>query len=76
MGLSKPSEGKSGNGQGLDMIETGIPEIDVNELKEKIRVEIRKRSAHKYVGKRRTSGFSNGGALDSWLSAMQSELFE
>ena len=76
MGLSKPSEGKSGNRHGLDMIETGIPEIDVNELMEKIRLEIRKPRAHKYVGERRTSGFSHGGTLDSWLSAMQSEPFE
>jgi len=76
MGQSRSSEGKSGNGHGLDMIETGISEIDVNELMEKIRVEIRKRSAHKYVGDRRNSGFSHGGARNSWLSAMQSEPFE
>ena len=76
MGLSKPSEGKSGDRYGLNMIETGISEIDVNELMEKIRAEIRKRRARKYVGGRRPPGFSHGGAFDSWLSVRQSEPFE
>jgi len=58
------------------MIETGIPEIDVNELMEKIKAEIRKRDAHNRVGGRRPSGFSHGGALDSRPSAIQSEPFE